>query len=264
MDMQDKEFDELFHSKLDNLEVNPSEQVWTNISGELNSRKRKISLVPLLSIAASVIVLVTAGVIFIPKKIKTDNGPKVKTQVASVTKPAKKNSDPVSTILPVKAQTSQPVTNQQIAASIIPVSRHTNTAAHGNVDNKHSAPVAEQLQPAAVNTDHNQLAAVSEKQEGATSAIVPDNATPIAVKLPDAVSSAITDNPKLAEQSPAADKPETAPAKRKRIRSLGDLINVVVAKVDKRKDKIIEFTDNDDDDESNITGVNLGVIKVKK
>jgi hypothetical protein len=33
--------------------------------------------------------------------------------------------------------------------------------------------------------------------------------------------------------------------------------------VDKRKDKLIEFSSKDDD-ESLITGINLGIIKVKK
>jgi hypothetical protein len=47
------------------------------------------------------------------------------------------------------------------------------------------------------------------------------------------------------------------------IRNFGDIVNLVVAKVDKRKDKVIEFSD-DDEDGSSITGINLGVIKVKK
>jgi hypothetical protein len=68
----------------------------------------------------------------------------------------------------------------------------------------------------------------------------------------------------LTAQLPQADKAiAAAPVKKRRIRSLGDLINVVVSKVDKRKDKIIEFS-NTDDDEATITGVNLGIIKIKK
>jgi hypothetical protein len=40
-------------------------------------------------------------------------------------------------------------------------------------------------------------------------------------------------------------------------------LNVVIAAVDKRKDKVIEFS-NTDGDESSITGINLGIIKIKK
>jgi hypothetical protein len=54
-----------------------------------------------------------------------------------------------------------------------------------------------------------------------------------------------------------------APAKKHKIRSLGDVFNVMIAAVDKRKDKIIEFSNTDGDD-ATITGVNLGIIKVKK
>ena len=48
-------------------------------------------------------------------------------------------------------------------------------------------------------------------------------------------------------------------------RSFGGLINAVVGKIDKRKDKVIEFNDDDDDDDgATVTGVNLGIIKIKK
>jgi hypothetical protein len=67
MDMQDKEFDKLFSSKLEGLEIEPSAKVWKGINGELSGNKRK-SLIPFLSIAASIIVLIAAGVLFIPKK----------------------------------------------------------------------------------------------------------------------------------------------------------------------------------------------------
>ena len=67
MNMQDKEFDDLFRSKLDNFELEPSAQVWQNIDNELSGRKRR-SIFPILSIAASVLILLTAGILFIPKK----------------------------------------------------------------------------------------------------------------------------------------------------------------------------------------------------
>jgi hypothetical protein len=68
MDMQDKELDELFSSKLDDLEMQPSARVWENISAGLADKKRKKRLVPFLSIAASITVLVASYVLFIPQK----------------------------------------------------------------------------------------------------------------------------------------------------------------------------------------------------
>ncbi|RYE28502.1 MAG: hypothetical protein EOP42_16695 [Sphingobacteriaceae bacterium] len=52
--------------------------------------------------------------------------------------------------------------------------------------------------------------------------------------------------------------------KHKHIRSFGDVVNLVMAKVDKREDKLIQFTDTDDGDESTVTGINLGIINIKK
>jgi hypothetical protein len=52
---------------------------------------------------------------------------------------------------------------------------------------------------------------------------------------------------------------QTSP--RQKIRSLGDLVNRVVAKVDPREEKIIQFTDNDEGTE--VSGINLGLIKFK-
>jgi hypothetical protein len=40
-------------------------------------------------------------------------------------------------------------------------------------------------------------------------------------------------------------------------------VNLVVAKVDKRKDKLIQFSDSDDDG-SVITAVHLGALKIKR
>jgi hypothetical protein len=68
----------------------------------------------------------------------------------------------------------------------------------------------------------------------------------------------------LAVNNPPALK-DNATAKKKKIRSLGDLFNVMIAKVDKRPNKIIQF-ENDDEDEGDfgVAGVNLGPIQVKK
>jgi hypothetical protein len=51
---------------------------------------------------------------------------------------------------------------------------------------------------------------------------------------------------------------------KKPARGLGGLINKIVAAVDKREDKLIEFTDADNDEGARVTGVNLGFIKIKK
>jgi len=68
MDMQDKEFDKLFNQKFEDFEVEPSPWVWDNIAGELDGKKAKRTIMPWLSIAATVLVLITAGVLFLKQK----------------------------------------------------------------------------------------------------------------------------------------------------------------------------------------------------
>ena len=73
----------------------------------------------------------------------------------------------------------------------------------------------------------------------------------------------ITKPVQMSAELTGVNKTDLLPVKPKyKMHSLGDLINAVVAKVDKRKDKFIEFTDKDE--ESLITGVNLGIFKIKK
>ena len=59
MNMQDKEFDDLFRSKLDDFEMEPTAQVWINIDAEMDGKKRKRSVFFSLRIAASVILLLS-------------------------------------------------------------------------------------------------------------------------------------------------------------------------------------------------------------
>src|ERR1700743_2412059 len=88
MNMQDNEFDDLFRSRLDKLEVEPSAEVWQNIDAELDGKRRKRSIFPMLSIAASIIVLITAGILFIPKKENIKPGRHDKNRLAIKVKPS--------------------------------------------------------------------------------------------------------------------------------------------------------------------------------
>src|ERR1700743_2371629 len=112
MNMQDKEFDDLFRSKLDNFEIEPSAQVWQNIDAELDGKKRKGGLFTLLGIAASIIMLIGAGVLFLPKKVANNSNEhklahnRVK---PAVVKP--ENNTPVN---------MQPVKAEQVANAKVP------------------------------------------------------------------------------------------------------------------------------------------------
>ncbi|HEY9000364.1 MAG TPA: hypothetical protein VIM89_03345 [Mucilaginibacter sp.] len=259
MNMQDKEFDDLFRSKLGGFEVQPSAEVWQNIDAEL-AGKRKKSIFPMLSIAASVLILLVAGILFIPKK--------------GVMKHNKQDTNVVAKANPavVKPESTKPVTSsesqqEQVATVETPV-KNTIKANQPKIKTN-IAEYKEQANPSivkTVKTDDQPLIAstVTPKQDEvvkqepielteATSATIKNAEDNSAVSLPA--------QPVLASNQPAK---TTKPVVKKRgIRNFGDIVNLVVAKVDKRKDKLIEFKDNDDD-ESIISAVHLGALKIKR
>ncbi|OOQ60287.1 hypothetical protein [Mucilaginibacter pedocola] len=261
MDMQDKEFDELFRSKLGELEMEPSKGVWDNIAAEVVMERKSRSALPFISIPASVLVLVGAGLFFIPK-FKQDNND-VKHHVTAGVKHDVKSKVEVA---PVKIE--QPITepSTQIVATTVASKAHTVKQSIKKQNNSLPVVKVEEAQ----NTQ--QIAQVAPKPTAVNDAVIaavkPDN-TPAPALIAEKITPAIDSEVKLpevnalvAQQTPAKTVASAQPKKR-RIRSFGDLINVVVSKVDKRKDKLIEFSSKDDD-ESLVTGINLGIIRVKK
>jgi hypothetical protein len=261
MNMQDKEFDDLFRSKLDNFEAEPSTQVWQNVDAGLSGRKRG-SILPILSIAASVLILLVAGILFIPKKGGVKHNRPDSNQVAvnkanqAVVRPESVN--PVTT--PGKKE-------ELVARAQMPVARITST---------HQSKVI--VMPAKRKEREQQFMAEKElvkpEQQQILAAgdnIAEQNTKPIELEVAPSVAKhteydatiSIPDQPVLASTAVPTEKTAKPVARKHGIRNFGDLVNLVVAKVDKRKDKLIQFTDSDDD-ESIISGVHLGALKIKK
>ena len=259
--MQDKEFDDLFRSKLDNFETEPSAEVWQNIDAELGGRKKK-RIFPILSIAASVLIVLTAGILFIPKKgvvkhnpIDTNNIAANKTKPV-VVKPG--NVNPVTAIgkkeeLMASVQTpDEHVTSTHqtkvIAPPVEPKQKEQRVIAK-------EVPIKPEQQPV--------LAVVDTRVEDISKPIELDS-DPTAIKHADDNSAiSLPAQPGLVSTPIPPNKGAKQVVKKRGIRNFGDLVNLVVAKVDKRKDKLIQFTDTDDD-ESMISAVHLGALKIKK
>ncbi len=255
--MQDNEFDNLFRSKLNGLEVEPDAHVWNNIAAELGERK-KSSVIPMLRIAASVIVVLAAGTWFAVTKFSNSTNTKASNTIAStqVVKPVK---EPV-----VKEDVKETKASEVIQEQIIPVSKMVRNRMPKSIVKMHKVVTIEKATNTTAVTEPlitqpEQLAVVKEPVK--MQPVLPD------VQLTIKSDEVETIQPKVVNtlaSVPESVNPQTKkPAKKHGIHSFGDLINVVVAKVDKREDKVIEFS-NTDDDEATITGVNLGIIKVKK
>lgn len=262
MDMQDKELDRLFQQKLDDLEIQPSARVWQGISAELNTDKRRRILLPLLSAAAGIILLVTAGILFIPKQPVKNNGQHHSTEIArapkAVQQPIAVKIDPV--VPPAPAQNKVPANS--VIAPVNNIARTNKTKTKTNLTQSIQQPVVTAQPPVAAHTDEPLLASVPAIDYHVVKTAAPDTATRISPKP--AIINSEKPHPVLIAQIPSQAATIAAkPVRKHRIRSLGDVFNVVIAAVDKRKDKVIEFSNTDEDD-ATITGLNLGFIKVKK
>ncbi len=259
MEMQDKEFDQLFNSKLDDFEVEPSPMIWENIVAELEGKKeRKRSIMPYLSIAASVIVLAAASVLFFNRDVKKDDD-----------KPLK------------LVRYSKPVKSSVVNADSAPVNR----AVEGDNSLKQMAVVLTESKPQFIKpkvtkkvneevtvTDVTEVVEKSEpllaaaNVETATAPVlkpvVPTNDIALSTSLlaVNGVEPISENHPVVSANAPDSNKPVI----KKRARGLGGFINTIVAAVDKREDKLIEFTDADNDEGTKITAVNLGIFKIKK
>ena len=261
MNMQDNEFDDLFRSRLDKLEVEPSAQVWQSIDAELDGKRRKRSIFPMLGIAASIIMLITAGILFIPKKENVKPGRHEKNNVVAKIESGVNNQKDAIIAKTSRPQTENLVVKQKPVDRVARVSQVKNTDTTVNPNQPKVQQMAK-TEPAKTNEEQQEVIAAVQKPAEPIQAAVPDNSAELTTRT-------TTDNmpetkvkPQVIAQAPIKEKPAQQP-KKHGIRNFGDIVNLVVAKVDKRKDKVIEFSD-DDEDGSSITGINLGVIKVKK
>lgn len=261
MKISDKELDDLFHSKLNDLEVEPSEMVWNNVADQINSNQtKKKSIVPFLRIAAGVIVVISIGLLLLQKDDPIVKKP-VQNKVAKVEikkqKPVTEQientkSDERMLFLSAKNKVVKEARLNKISTKksvIIPVLKVTR-----------EIKVADEML-AAIDQPENKNTQTATSLTVARTAVVPDVSTRFNIKTDDDETSVETVKP---QNLPAKNSMPAIVTKRKGIRSMGDLINLVMAKVDKRQDKLIEFTNRDDGDESNVTGINLGIITIKK
>jgi len=258
MKVSDKDFDQLFSSKLGDMELEPSANVWGNIASKLDGKKDeevKAGL-PFMKIAAGIVLLMAVGLFFIRPEHQT-------IALRPVFKATENNQGsrviaPVQPSVPytesaVIAETEAPVKHQQSKTTV----EHSVNVAAKSIDTAQtSTPYI-----AAVNQKpDNRIIEQVQTTQAQKSSLVPDNINGISVTKSMNVLPVKNTNPVMASAN--ITKPE--PAKKHRIHSLGDLLNVVIAKVDKREDKLIEFTNTSDDDSFTVTGLNLGLLKAKK
>ncbi|MXV17190.1 hypothetical protein [Hufsiella ginkgonis] len=253
--MSDKELDLLFQQKFDDFEPEVSPGLWAGIAEQLDARpvqqkKTKTRTIPVFWMAAaSVTVVAFTGLwlFYQPGKSIKLHGQQPAEVVASA-------KDPVA-VTPV---TGRPAVKQPAADEPVP-SRSASTITVARAATRPSAKKPS-LQTVPEEQEISSTLVASTVTEASQEPAQPTGQRaiqPLGYKHTIEATSdvAMANNVNMRESEIAE------PAPKRRIRSIGGLVNYVVGKVDPRDDKVIEFRDSDEGTE--VSGINLGLLKIK-
>lgn len=240
----DNEFDAFFREKLGSFESKPSDAVWERIAGELGPGRKKRRQARVWWAAASVVCLITCSYWLMRPAERI----KLRGEVA-------KHQPSLATAKPHEAVPAAVVSGAEARGSMLMESKARSSESHP------AAHVRAQSQTGKGTAEVNVALAKKDEPvllpEGALPAVNPhvEEQRPVQTPAPVVLAMSTDERHSGVEQGQQEERQHNG------IRSVGDLVNFVVAKVDKRKDKIIEFTE--DEEGSLISGINLGVLKIR-
>ena len=241
--LQDKDINQLFNQRFADLEVAPSADSWKKITNALDKTDKKRYPYPVWMAAASAAILVAASLwLYKPTEIIKLQG-KPETQIAA------KNHE-----RPLVAETltnSHSKIEDAISAQKKPVQIKK------ELPSPHTELYVEQVfTPKKAEKDYSEnlikSPVVLARQQDKSSF---KNLENITVPIKEAPVFITETEVFKAEDSRAEE------ISKPRIKSVGGLVNFVIAQVDKREDKIIEFKDGEEGSE--VSGVNIGLLKFK-
>jgi len=240
--IQDKDFDKLFKNAFEEAEISPSRDLWSNIESEIEPKRKRIIPIYWLS-AAAVLLIATVGFLIFkqqeikPKQFANNVEPKVIKPVVE-TQPVADSAKAITvkTPLPVLRNSSKPV---EAFAKV----KVTNQPSE-----KQKVVTAPEMQKQEI-----MIAQVDKPKEDIKAKI--ENA--VAKVNQETVFAAAATVVKADDVTG-----EDNQAENKGIRNVGDVVNLIVNKVDKRKDKFIQF--RTDDDDSSLSSINIGPFKIGK
>lgn len=243
MNMSDKELDNLFHANLDQLEEEPSAELWKEIQAGINHKTRRTTFSWFYRIAASIL-LVGVGVwLMMPKRPAMQEAVKTRKEIKLpvLEKAVEEQTSNVEKVATRTALVKSPAANKIILK-------------HKNAESQHLVTTKPVVIEHAPGTNVQVQTVIADHPE------IPDLPLASAVFPVESLSEPVFKDGHGIE----ATEIQMMFIKRKqtKVKNLGDLVNLVIAKVDKREDKIIEFDKHDQ--EANITGINLGIVKIKR
>lgn len=249
--MSDKELDLLFKSKFTDYEVEPSVSSWSKIEEQLSVKPMQRRKVPFLWMAAaSVIVVFGLGLLLWNKpqeQIMLKGKPTVEEgdMVIAQNNAARKREEVISR--------NQPVDNKVDNFSRVAQEVKPKTIEESNTQEEESFIASTQIDKPETQPEQEFVATRTEPVK---------RITVTELMLLEEENAAKTNKIKSTMFSSLSSKDEDS-SQPERIRSVGDLVNFVIAKVDKRENKVLKISKTEESD-IEITGINLGLFKYKK
>lgn len=257
--ISDKNLDKLFQQHFEDIQIEPSKQVWDEISKTLDRKKTKEKSSPILWMAAASIVLLLSTTLWFMKAPEQELKPSSPLVVnESPEEPPVYESEAVEPI----QKSRQNIVKLINAQSIITVSDSKDNYTEHLTPISVESPKVEQkpTEVEIVNTNiivsNTTKRPVIEqpKQIVKVPALYSGDQSSLDLSRPDLTS--------LAENNDrSSDDDYDFNARNRKVKGVGGLVNFVISKVDKREDKLIEFKESDEGTE--ISGINLGVLKIK-
>jgi hypothetical protein len=243
--IQDKDFDKVFKDAFESAEIVPSRNLWPEI--ELQINEKKIKKFPFLWLAAAMVLIVASVSI-----LRYNKQAVVPIETNTV---AKNSIENVTPVVKTEEKPTVAVVNNTIETQKIALVKQVNGS---NLNaNKIEVLPAKQHSPATTVDKSEQ-----HKQE-VFIAKADDPQQDLNKKIEEVINHPIEETV-LASTNTVKDIEKTGAVQEenKGIRNVGDLVNMVVNKVDKRKDKFIQF--KTDDDDSSLASINIGPFRFGK
>ncbi|MCZ4221708.1 hypothetical protein [Pedobacter rhodius] len=244
--IQDKDFDKLFATAFEDAEITPSRDLWSNIEKEIEPKKKRVIPIYWLSAAAVLLIATVGFLVYRQQEVKSKQfankiEPKlVKPAVESLpvndaTKTLDVQTDKIEQTLPLSSNPVDAIAKTKVKESVKPVE-------------KQKVVTAPEMQK-----QESMIAKVEVPKED------------IKAKIDELVSKSNTETV-IVSAAATIKADEVAgddnQGDNKGIRNVGDVVNLIVNKVDKRKDKFIQF--RTDDDDSSLSSINIGPFKFGK
>jgi hypothetical protein len=259
--ISDKELDKLFQHRFEDLQVEPSNEVWEKISNSLDKKKPTKKTFPIFWMAAaSIIVVLSAGLWFTrsdEKLIDQDRPVIVQEENRVIEQDAvsesfNNTSEDESVPVLISKSLENKVANDLPKAETILVNEVVKVVPEIKASEEPSEEViASNVIKRPIVIQPKQPVKVPTRYSGDQSSL--DLSQPDLSRA-DLIASNNNQDRNSADEF-------NSNTKNRKVRGVGGLVNFVISQVDKREDKLIEFTESDEGTE--VSGINLGLLKIK-